>query len=62
MNNPFYIKMDEPDHLGNFFIGLWLGILLSIFILELIIFSAFYQPTNFAKSYEEFFCGGLKTD
>lgn len=54
--------MEAPDHLGNFFLGLFLGILLSIFILELIIFSAFYQPTSFAKSYQEFFCGGLKSN
>ena len=55
------ISPPSDNGIGNFIIGIVLGILLIIFLLELLIFSAYYQPQNFGQTYKEFFCNNLKT-
>jgi hypothetical protein len=45
---------------GNFFLGFGLAVLLFIFILMSMIFSAYYQPDGFGNSYREIFCSNLK--
>jgi len=45
---------------GDFLLGFLLAILLSMFILEIFIFAAYYQPENFAATYKDIFCYNLK--
>ena len=45
----------------NFWLGMFLGLLISMFVILLIMFSAYYQPDQFGDTYREIFCTGLKT-
>lgn len=44
----------------NFLLGFLLGLLLSMFVIEMMMFSAYYQPTEFGSTYKEIFCTGLR--
>jgi len=51
-------KRDLPG--VNFVIGLFLGMLLFMFVVQIIIFSAYYQPQEFGNTYKEIFCTSIK--
>jgi hypothetical protein len=44
----------------NFSLGMFLGFLISMFVILIIMFSAYYQPDQFGGTYREIFCSGLK--
>lgn len=44
----------------NFWLGMFLGFLICMFVILIIMFSAYYQPDQFGDTYREIFCTGLK--
>jgi len=56
------LDKDPVEGRAWFFVGLAAGISIFIFIILSLIFAAYNQPENFAKSYKDFFCYGLKNE
>ena len=64
MDNPTLLEQDVKRKRNlpgiNFMMGFFLGLLLSMFVIEMMMFSAYYQPNEFGSTYKEIFCTGLK--
>lgn len=45
---------------NDFILGIFIGILLSMAIIQTLIFSAYYEPENFGDTYKDIFCSNLK--
>jgi len=45
---------------GDFVLGFFLAISLSILIIQTFIFAAYNQPENFGETYKDIFCTNLK--
>lgn len=54
------VKLARGSPRLNFWLGMFLGLLISMFVILLNMFSAYYQPDQFGDTYREIFCTGLK--